>query len=118
MDHGTKQIAKERIRILFEQAEMAREASPTLSKRYVETARKIAMAARIRLPPRYKSQICKKCNSLLVIGGNCSVRIQQKREPHLVVTCLDCGSQKRILLRKKKERNKIEQNNNPNEIAR
>ena len=89
----------------MEQAEIAHRANPDLSSRYVETARKIAMAARIRLPAKYKRQICRKCNSLLVVGDNCRVRIKQRREPHVVVTCLNCGFQTRIPLRKKKEKN-------------
>lgn len=64
------------------------------------------MAAKIRLPVMYRRQICKKCNSLLVVGDNCRVRIKQRREPHVVVTCLNCGSQTRIPIRKKKGENK------------
>jgi len=118
LDHSTRQVAKNRIRILFEQAETVRKANPELSSRYIETARKIAMAARLRLPFGYKRQICKKCNSLLVAGDNCRVRIRQRREPHLVVTCLTCGSKTRIMLRKKKERTKHEQNKNQDETSR
>jgi|SRR3990170_3598751 len=106
MDSSTKQIAKNRVRILLEQASAVHKGHPKLSSRYVETARKIAMAAKIRLPAKYKRQICKKCNSLLVVGDNCRVRIKQKRSPHVVITCLNCGSQTRIPLRKKKGENK------------
>jgi ribonuclease P protein subunit RPR2 len=105
MDSIIKQIAKNRVRILLEQASKVHKGRPELSSRYVETARKIAMAAKIRLPAKYKRQICKKCNSLLVVGDNCRVRIRQKREPHVVVTCLNCGFQTRIHLRKKKGEN-------------
>jgi ribonuclease P protein subunit RPR2 len=102
MDSTTKQIAKQRIQILFQQAEETRRENPQLASRYVEVARKIAMAAKIRLPTKYKRRICRNCNVLLVLGDNCRVRIKQRREPHLVVTCLACGHQTRVLLRKKK----------------
>jgi ribonuclease P protein subunit RPR2 len=105
MDSTTKQIAKQRIQILFRQAEKARKENPQLASRYVEVARKIAMAAKIRLPPEYRRRVCRNCNALLVVGDNCRVRIKQRREPHLVVTCLACGHQSRVLLRKKKEVN-------------
>ena len=104
--------------MLFEQAGTVRKTSPELSSRYVATARKIAMAAKIRLPVKYKRQICKNCNSLLVAGDNCRVRVRQKREPHLTITCLSCGHKTRLPLRKKKENTKLEQNNNPNETSR
>jgi ribonuclease P protein subunit RPR2 len=118
MKSATRQIAKQRIQVLFQQAKKVYRTNSQLSSRYLETARKIAMAAKIRLPINYKRQICKNCNMLLVPGDNCRVRIKQKREPHVVITCLNCGYQTRILLRKKKEKNKLEQNNYPNETPR
>ncbi|MEM3378815.1 MAG: ribonuclease P Rpr2/Rpp21/SNM1 subunit [Candidatus Bathyarchaeia archaeon] len=78
-----------------------------MSRRYIATARKIAMAAKIRLPTVYRRQICRKCNTLLVPGDNCRVRIKQKREPHVVITCLNCGRKTRIMLRKKKGDNEF-----------
>ena len=105
MDSTTKQIAKHRIQILFQQAEKTRRENPQLANRYVAVARKIAMAAKIRLPTKHKRRICRNCNALLVPGNNCRVRIKQRREPHLLVTCLACGHQTRVLLKKKKGEN-------------
>ena len=82
---------------------------------YVASARKIAMAAKIRLPVEFRRETCKECNSLFVQGVNCRVRIKQKREPHVVVTCLNCGNQTRILLKEKKEHKELEQDNYSNE---
>jgi len=104
MDHNTKQIAQHRIRVLFEQADTVCRTNPLLSSRYVEMARRIAMSAKVRLPTAYRRRICKKCNSLLVQGSNCRVRLRQRREPHVVVTCLNCGNQTRYVLREKKEK--------------
>jgi len=105
MRSAAKQIARQRIQVLFQQAKNLYRDSPQLSSRYIETARKIAMAAKIPLPTVYKRQICKNCNMLLVQGDNCRVRIRQKREPHVVITCLSCGCKTRIPLKKKKEEN-------------
>jgi len=102
---NVKQIAENRIRVLFERADTVHITNPSLSNRYVDLARRIAMSAKVRLPTKYRRRICKKCNSLLVQGSNCRVRLRQKREPHVVVTCLNCGHQTRYLLRKKKEKN-------------
>jgi len=112
-----KQIARQRIQILFEQAKNISKTNPQLAMQYVKSARKIAMAAKIRLPVEFRRQTCKECNALLVHGINCRVRIKQKREPHIVITCLNCGNQTRILLSKKKEQKELEQNNYQNEAA-
>jgi len=106
-----RQIARERIQILLEQARKISKSDPKLAAKYIKTARRIAMAAKIRLPLEFRRQICKNCNALLVHGSNCRVRIKQKRESHVVVTCLNCGYQTRILLGKKGEQKSLEQNN-------
>jgi len=105
---SAKQIAKQRIEVLFKQAEAVCRTNPELAAEYVQIARKVAMSARFSLLAEFKRRVCKNCGALLVQGFNCRVRIQQKREPHLVVTCLNCGNQSRILLRKKKEGIKVE----------
>jgi len=114
---SVKQIAKQRIQILFEQAKQVRKTNPQLAMQYIKSARRIAMAAKIRLPVELKRETCKNCNALLVQGYNCRIRIKQKREPHVVITCLNCGNQTRILLRKKKEQMELEQNNYSNEAS-
>jgi ribonuclease P protein subunit RPR2 len=101
MKSDAKQIAKQRIQVLFQQAKSVYRDNPQLSSRYVATARKIAMAAKIPLPMVYKRQVCKNCHVLLVQGENCRVRIRQKREPHVVITCQSCGCKTRIPLKKK-----------------
>ena len=101
MKSNIKQTARQRVDILLRQAKKVYCSEPELSSRYVATARKIAMAAKIPLPVEHKRQICKKCNTLLVQGDNCRVRVRQKREPHVVITCLNCGCKTRIPLKKK-----------------
>jgi ribonuclease P protein subunit RPR2 len=115
---GIKRIAKQRIQILFLQARKVSKTDPKLAEQYVKSARRIAMAAKIRLPTEFRRQTCKNCNALLVQGYNCRVRIKQKREPHVVITCLNCVNQTRIIFGKKKEEKKLEQNNYQNETTR
>jgi len=114
---SVKQIARQRIQILFEQAKQVCKTNPQLAMQYIKSARKIAMAAKIRLPVEFRRETCKNCNALLVQGYNCRVRIKQKRQPHIVITCLNCGNPTRLLLGKKKEQKKLEQNNYQNETA-
>jgi len=102
MNGDKKHIARERVQILFEQAQNIHRESPKLAGRYVQTARKIAMSARISLPATYKRKFCKSCYALLVPGETSRVRIKPHREPHVVITCLQCGQQMRIPLLKKK----------------
>ena len=114
---GVKQIAKQRIQKLFDEAKKVGRSDPKLAAGYVKSARRIAMAARIRLPVDFRRETCKSCNALLVQGYNCRVRVKQKREPHVVITCLNCGNQTRIMLRRKEQKNH-EQDNNANETPR
>jgi len=114
-----KQIALQRIEILFGQAAAVGKTNPKLAAEYVQTAQKVAMSARFPLPTPYKRRVCRHCGFLLVNGFNCRVRIQQKRAPHVVVTCLNCGYNSRIMLNKKKESVEIEQaDNDSNEASR
>ena len=113
-----KQIARQRIQILFEQAKKVRKTDPKLANQYVASARKIAMAAKTRLSVEFRRETCKECNSPFVQGVNCRVRIKQKREPHIVVTCLNCGNQTRMRLKKKMEHKELEQDHHSNETSR
>jgi ribonuclease P protein subunit RPR2 len=114
---ATKQIARQRIRVLYEQANAVGKADPELSSRYILMARRIAMAAKVRFPRDFRRRVCKRCNAFFVYGENCRVRVRQRREPHVVITCLSCGWQRRILLRKRKEAEN-EQNNDQDEAPR
>jgi len=120
MNSAMKQIAKERVQILFRQAQKNYKANPQLAKNCVTTARSIAMAARIRLPQQLNRSACKVCDAYLVPGETSRVRIRPRREPHMVVTCLGCGHQTRIPLKVKNrvERNHDEQDNKQDETSR
>ena len=117
-DVDVKQIARQRIQTLFYEAKKVGRSDRKLASQYVESASKIAMAARIRLPADFRRQTCRSCHALLVQGHNCRVRVKQKREPHVVITCLNCGNQTRIVINKRKEKQTVEQNNNTNETPR
>ncbi|MCL6579475.1 MAG: ribonuclease P [Candidatus Bathyarchaeota archaeon] len=103
MRDDIRRIATQRIQTLFRLAKETFHEDPQLAQRYVNLARKIAMAAKTHLPTEYKRQICRHCKSFILPGVNCRVRIKQQREPHLVITCLNCGNQMRIPLKRKKK---------------
>ena len=102
VDAETRRIALERIHILFKLARETIHKDKALAQRYVNIARRLAMAAKVRLPREYRRQVCRHCKSFILPGVNCRVRIQQRREPHIVITCLECGKHMRIPLRKRK----------------
>lgn len=83
----TKQIARERIEVLFEQARLAFAEFPDLSNRYVELARRIAMRQRIRIPRELRRHYCHHCYTYLVPGSNMRVRVHRG---NVVVTCRTC----------------------------
>ena len=97
-----RQIAQQRIHILFGLAKERIRDEPELAQRYCQTARKIAMRAKLRLPAEYRRMVCRYCKSFIYPGVNCRVRVQQRREPHMVFTCQVCGETTRIPLRKKR----------------
>ncbi len=93
-----KQIAQERIKKLFQEAEKAFPENPSLSHRYVFLARKIAMKIKTRIPRELKRKFCKHCHKFLMPGTNARIRT---REGKLVIYCLECKKYTRIPLKRK-----------------
>lgn len=88
-----KQVAKERVEKLFEQAEKA--TSQKLANRYVELARKIAMKVNLRMPRNYKRKFCKHCYSYFR-GKNYRVRTKDGK---VIYYCFNCKKYTRIPVR-------------------
>lgn len=108
MDSDTRHIAIQRVQTLFHLANETFCRDPSLAQRYVYLARRIAMAAKVRLPEEHRRQVCRHCKSFILVGVNCRVRIKQQREPHVVITCLNCGKHMRFPLKNKKENTRLE----------
>lgn len=96
-----KKIALQHVQILFQRAEENIHDRPDLSQKYVEYARKIAMRTRLHLPRQYRTLACRHCKKFIFPGVSSRVRVQPKRESHVVITCLHCGKHMRILLKRK-----------------
>jgi len=90
MKYIERDIAKQRIEYLLKLARAVFDKDRELAQRYVEIALNISRRMKVKIPLTYKLFICKRCKKLLVPGVNCRVRIRQRREPHLVITCLEC----------------------------
>ncbi|MEM2734381.1 MAG: ribonuclease P [Candidatus Bathyarchaeia archaeon] len=96
-----KEIALNRIERLFDMAIKMLHERPDLSQRYVEIARKISMRARVRIPGEKRMLICRHCKRFIFPGVSSRVRLQSRREPHIVITCLYCGKHMRKPLRRR-----------------
>lgn len=94
-----KEIAKERITILFREASLQSKKNPELAHRYIKLARKIAMKVRVQMPKQYKRRYCKHCYHYLKPGVNLRVRTNKDR---VVYYCLDCKRYMRFPIKKRK----------------
>jgi ribonuclease P protein subunit RPR2 len=81
-----REIAKERIENLFEEAEKEFSKHPERADRYVELARKIAMKTKVRMTD-YRTKFCKHCYKYLKPGANCRVRTKNKK---VIYYCMNC----------------------------
>ncbi len=81
------QIAKKRIKFLFEEAKEIFKKDSKLSDKYIKMARKIAMKYKIRLLSKLKKRFCKHCHSYLMPGVNYRVRIHKHR---IIYYCFNC----------------------------
>jgi ribonuclease P protein subunit RPR2 len=94
-----KEIARQRIVMLFELASNEMDLHPERSDRYVEIARNISTRIRIRMPPHIKKMYCKYCGCYLN-ATRCRVRL---RDGIITTTCQKCGKQKRLPYKKEKK---------------
>ncbi len=95
-----KDIAIERIYILFSEAEKVFPVDQVLARRYVQIARKIGMKLIVPIPKELKHRFCRKCGEFLVYGVNAKHRLDSKQKV-VVYTCLSCGNVRRIPYHKK-----------------
>ena len=98
----SQKIAKERIKLLFFEAEKSFSEHPKRAKRYVEMARKIGMKHNVIIPADLKKRFCKECGEFLVPGNNCTVRLDSKKN-NVVFTCKNCKTVKRYPYNKNKK---------------
>ncbi len=91
-----KEIAAERVRTLFQQAEQVFSTDKVLANRYVSLARKIAMKVQLRLPKELKRKYCKFCYSYLRPGVNSRSRI---RKGKVIISCFECKKFTRVMVR-------------------
>ncbi|KUO40206.1 MAG: hypothetical protein AVW06_02730 [Hadesarchaea archaeon DG-33-1] len=99
-----KAIAAERIERLFELAEKASSRRLELADKYAQLAWRLVTSYNVRLPPRLKRKLCRKCMVFLKPGISCRVRTRPS-PPRVIITCLRCGHHVRIPRTKRKKLN-------------
>ncbi len=92
-----REIARERIEILFKQAKEKFSKNPKLSNRYVKLARGLAMKVKVRIPPDLKRKFCKHCYSYLVPSKNLRVRTHNTK---VIYYCFECKKYMRFPYKK------------------
>ncbi|MFX1510587.1 MAG: ribonuclease P protein component 4 [Promethearchaeota archaeon] len=86
------------LRNLFQRAEVVAPQNPALAQRYVQSARRIVMRTRVRLPPELRHQFCHRCEHYLRPGINARIRLRNAgKNKSLVITCLTCGYRRKFL---------------------
>ena len=98
-----RQIALDRIRVLFRMARETIHEDPNMAQRYVQLARRISMTARVKLPLECRRQVCRHCKGFIIPGVNCRVRVQHLRGPRVVVTCQLCGEKTRFPIKNERK---------------
>ncbi len=90
-----KEIAAERIQLLYNLAVGTVGRDADLSSEYVKTLRRISAHYKVGIPDRIKDTICKECNLVLVPGLTASVRLASSKG-YLVYACKRCKKENHI----------------------
>lgn len=101
MERGrlVKEIAAERIRILYNLAAGMAGKDEALSTEYVKTLRRISSHYKVGIPEDIKDRICKRCNLVLVPGLTADVRLASSKG-YVVYACRKCKGENHIFYKR------------------
>lgn len=88
-----RELALERVTLLFDQAERIFAKNSELADRYVRAAWRLKTRYNLRLPRDIRLKFCRKCLCYWKPGITCRVRVKSKT---IIITCLRCGRVKRL----------------------
>ena len=98
---NTRKIAAQRIETLYRIARETVHTEPERAKRYIHLMRRIAQRTRTHLPLEVRRGICRNCDTVQIQGYNSHIRLKQRREPHIAITCHSCGNITRLPTRER-----------------
>ena len=91
MKNSKKEIATQRILILFENAVSNASKNPRLAERQAQIARKISMRFKIKMPWQIRRSFCKKCKKFIVPTISSKVRVGRTSVKSIRITCYFCN---------------------------
>tara|TARA_Y100000590_G_C15089131_1_gene776916 strand:+ start:78 stop:380 length:303 start_codon:yes stop_codon:yes gene_type:complete len=91
MKNSKKEIATQRILILFENAVSNASKNPRLAERQAQIARKISMRFKIKMPWQIRTSFCKKCKKFIVPTISSKVRVGRTSVKSIRITCYFCN---------------------------
>jgi ribonuclease P protein subunit RPR2 len=89
--HVAKEIAKERITFLIDNALHEAKCDDDLANNQARLAKKIAMHMRLRLPYEIRQLYCKGCKQFILPGKSSRIRKGRSKLKAIRITCLKCG---------------------------
>jgi ribonuclease P protein subunit RPR2 len=90
MKNSKKEIAIQRMQILFYNALSNAKNNPELAQRQAEIAKKISMKFKIKMPFEVSSSFCKKCKKFIAPGIASKIRLGTKPKS-IRITCSYCN---------------------------
>ena len=91
MKNSKKEIATQRILILFENAVSNASKNPRLAERQAQIARKISMRFKIKMPWQIRTSFCKKCKKFIVPTISSKVKVGRTSVKSIRITCYFCN---------------------------
>ena len=98
MKNSKKEIATQRILILFDSAISNARNNPKLAERQAQIARQISMRFKIKMPWQIQTSFCKKCKKFIVPSISSKVRIGRSNVKSIRITCNFCNHTYRKLI--------------------
>ena len=90
MKNSKKEIATQRILILFDNAVSNARKNPKLAEQQAQIARKISMRFKIKMPWQIRQSFCKKCKKFIAPGIASKIRLGSKPKS-ITITCSYCN---------------------------
>ena len=90
MKNSKKQIATQRMQILFHNALSNAKNNLELAEKQAEIAKKISMKFKIKMPFEISSSFCKKCKKFIAPGIASKIRLGSKPKS-IRITCSYCN---------------------------
>lgn len=90
-----KEIARERMDVLFALAMECASADSTRARAYVRHLKRISEHSKVDMTKRMRDSICRKCGMVLIPGSTARVKIASSKR-HVIYECASCKSPRHV----------------------